>query len=193
MTEFPLYTDMQHPAPPNGITASHWLAIDFLAAEIRAKGYRRILSLGAGNGECEAALRAKVPGVEIIATDRDTLDFRNPEKSGVWGSRDIDLAYFMGSSYVLSSGELAGFLRYLRWRGIRNVIDFNPACHGITELPWMVTAVVKARVVEGFKAHGYTRTRGKLRRIYREAGWSVKREVFNLGSYRHVAVLEAPA
>lgn len=116
-----------------------------------------------------------------------------------------DVGVFFGSAYAMNDDEMTRILRQLREVGVAELIDFHAGFLGFRAAlrhNRFVHAVGRIEAVRwalrrpprGFqgKMHGYGRTRGELRRLYRAGGFRVDREL-RLGLYEYVAVLTASA
>jgi len=192
-------------------------ALDFLTKYIKEKNFSNILSLGAGPCVLEYLLKSALPELKVVATDYDSLfirkakillpeiipiefDFFKDKIADLWASLGIrfDIAVFFGSSYVMDDPQFVNLFRGLKDAGVKRVIDF---CGGYMDLKEVVCSALlpvrrSASLRKLFrkpplnlrKFHGYARSRGELRRLYREAGFSVLQER-PIGGYKYVAIL----
>jgi ubiquinone/menaquinone biosynthesis C-methylase UbiE len=120
---------------------------------------------------------------------------------------DFDIAVFYSSSYVMDDALFVKVFQRLKEVGVKQIIDFqagyikNPTLVRLYELlsyilslPPVTLAVRKLfgkyRLREAYsgKFHGYSRSRGELRRLYKEAGIPSVREL-KVSPYEYVAIL----
>lgn len=119
-----------------------------------------------------------------------------------------DLVYFMGSAYVMDDACFIRLLRALKALGARQIIDMYAGYMGWDDMlltlnhEWQAPLRHHAGLRRLFgkapltaaqrypgKMHGYGRSRGELRRLYRASGWTIARE-WRAADYRYVATLE---
>jgi hypothetical protein len=172
---------------------------------------KKILSLGAGMCVIEEFLRQALPedGV-VIATDfNDFLignaqqffpglvavkfDFFRDDIRAICDAvgSPVDLAVFMGSSYVMDDDEFIRILAQLKDNQVKRVIDVTPTLVPYHNLPLLILGELKCSLTrqDRGKFHGFQRTRLDFRNIYRKAGWTLKEET-SAGDYNYVAILE---
>jgi hypothetical protein len=186
-------------------------ALSFLIQYIYKKDYKKILSLGAGTCVIEYLLKASLPEDSVVvAADFDrfsidlakkyfpslvpvAFDFFRDDIAAVarFAGIDFDMAYFLNSSYVMDDQEYVRILKQLKDNRIRTVIDLTSACIPIWSLPRTIAGEYKSRILHEYrgKCHGFTRTRGEFRHMYRRSGWRVVRETA-IAPYNYVAILE---
>ena len=103
--------------------------------------------------------------------------------------RRMDVAIFLGSSYVMEDERFAALFRRLGEIGIRRVVDFQSGY--LAPVGWaraQAARLIGRRPPADAKFHGFARTRGELRRIYRASGLRLENEL-SVGPYRYAAVL----
>ena len=115
---------------------------------------------------------------------------------------DFDLAVFFGSAYVMDDEQFIRLFQGLKKIGVKQVIDFHAGF-----MDWKALLSNAAGPLRGFaplrrllgkppldeeflgKFHGYTRSRGELRRLYKLGGVASFREL-EAGPYKYTAVCE---
>ena len=161
----------------------------FLANFIERNGYRRVMSLGAGGCVLEYLVQQRVPGCEVWATDFNgyELDLARSLLPGLhitqfdfiqdqFTFEDVDLVCFVNSAYVLDDVQLRRLLSDIRRSGSSRILDFTTAIFSPREAIRPLVAEQARRILgreQAGKFHGYKRTAGAYRRIYRAAGWRV--------------------
>ena len=188
---------------------------------------RKILFLGAGMCVIEEFLRQALPEDSIVvATDFDKFYINNAQrffskivamefdfvKDDVRTICDatkttFDVAFFLGSSYVMDDDEHIRILNQLKKNHVKMVLDLTPTLIPYRTLPSHIfqklCALTRSRREKWHlilcknqpgdddrgKFHGFMRTREEFRNIYKKAGWTLKEETA-VGSYNYVAILE---
>jgi hypothetical protein len=193
-------------------------ALGAAVREASARGCRGVLSLGAGACVLEFLMSLAVPeGTRVAAADFNPFtvekaaahfpeiavrrfDFFGDDAAALVAGLGfpVDLAVFFGSAYVMEDAEFVRLFRRLRECGVGRLIDFHAGY-----LDWRLclrelnplSHLKKAGFLRRLfgrgplgKFHGYGRSRGELRRLYREAGWTVLREM-SPGCYKYAAVM----
>jgi hypothetical protein len=112
----------------------------------------------------------------------------------------FDIAVFYGSAYVMDDLQFVDLLKKLKEIGVKQIIDFHAGYliwkAIITDLLEPLRKIAAVRKLLGRpplpdhigKFHGYSRSRGELRRLYKEAGLSLVKET-SAGDYLYVAIL----
>ena len=193
-----------------------YLAVGFLVQRIYQKNYKNIISLGAGTCVPEYLLKCALPeDSKVVAADFDPFLIKNarrvfpsiiPIVFNFCNDRldrlkklkiDFDLAVFFGSAYVMNDPEFVRLFAGLKKLGIKEIIDFHAGYIPTSEIPKLIlmkfgTYVLDKLELLGYrgKFHGYRRTRGELRRLYREAGLSLVQEL-SIPPYKYVAICAA--
>jgi hypothetical protein len=195
-------------------------AVDFVADFMARRSLNSVLSLGAGPCVLEYHLLTKLsPGARVIATDFDAFlieqarrlfpelrsevfDFFRDDVKSLLKKNDppVRLAVFFGSSYVMDDAQFVSLFRGLREAGIQDIIDFYPAFLSrndclkqlnplsyLKRFSWIRRLFGKGSLG---KFHGYARSRGELRKLYRMAGFSIAEEQ-RIANYEYVAVCGA--
>jgi hypothetical protein len=187
-------------------------ALDFLKKHISEKGCHSVISFGAGPCVLEHLLKKKLPNLKVIATDYNPFyvdnakrlfpelevrkydffkdDISDLEKEGV----SADLAVFFGSTYVMDDELFIKQLGDLHKIGITEAIDFHAGYLPLRKLPRTllsqafrkISFKLNLNLMKG-KFHGYCRTRGELKRLYKNAGFTRIIET-SLGLYEYVAI-----
>lgn len=113
-------------------------------------------------------------------------------------THNCDLAVFFASAYTMDDDTFVKQFSKLKELGVNAVIDFHAGFMSWRSLPVLMLSALQWRVARTFKMrrftegwffHGYARTKGELRRLYREAGLVVAQELSLRHQYRYVAVL----
>lgn len=115
----------------------------------------------------------------------------------------FDLAVFWGSAYVMDNSNFVKLFRELKEIGVKRIIDFHAGYIPRRRILQIICSrlmsyvVSKLRRIEMInkiippsyrgKFHGYGRTRGELRRVYKQAGLVLIQETA-VGSYEYVAI-----
>ena len=114
--------------------------LEFIGERVRRHGYRRVLSLGAGECVLEYLLHYVLPkGASVLATDFDAYfiskarhffpEIRSETFDFVAGDISIlgeaDLAMFLGSAYVMDDSNFIRVFQGLKAAGVREVVDFH--------------------------------------------------------------------
>jgi hypothetical protein len=114
---------------------------------------------------------------------------------------NFDMAVFFGSAYVMDDLQFVHLIKNLKEIGVEQIIDFHAgymnwkAIIGYLLEPLRKMAITRKLLRRPplhnqiGKFHGYSRSRGELRRLYQEAGFSLVRET-SVGDYRYVAILK---
>jgi hypothetical protein len=129
----------------------------------------------------------------------DLVELRNRLKI------DFDLAIFLNSSYVMDNVQFVKLFHGLARIGVKQIVDFQGGF--VTYVDALKAILVrraldidsrvgkllkKVGVSEGGyrgKFHGYARTRGELRSLYRKAGLNVVKEI-RIGPWKYIAICE---
>ncbi|MDD4910432.1 MAG: class I SAM-dependent methyltransferase [Candidatus Omnitrophica bacterium] len=198
--------------------------IGFLMDYINKKGFTNILSLGAGNCISEYLLRFGLPGnSKVVAADFDPylIDKAKELLPGITPVRfdffkddvreikdkllpgGIDLAVFLGSSYVMDDDNFILLFKRLKEIGCKEIMDFQGGVICLDKLfnsylLWPLKESSFIRMMLGKplvkkdsykgKFSGYLRSRGECRRLYKKAGLRIFKEL-SAGSYRYVSIL----
>jgi predicted RNA methylase len=140
---------------------------------------------------------------EIIA---ERFDFFEDDIESLSSDINIkfDLAVYFGSAYVMDDIEFIRLFSDLKKVGVKQIIDFhagymdskdvmrnylisvfreNPAIRKILGKP----PIASGEYYRG-KFHGYSRSRGELRRLYKDSGWELQKEM-SISPYKYVAIL----
>lgn len=117
----------------------------------------------------------------------------------------FDVAVFFGSACVMDDSDFIRQFRSLKEIGVKRIIDFHAGYIPRRRIPAIIRsrlisyAASKLRRIEMInkirppsssyrgKFHGYGRTRGELRRLYKQAGLDLIQETA-VGCYEYVAV-----
>jgi ubiquinone/menaquinone biosynthesis C-methylase UbiE len=118
---------------------------------------------------------------------------------------EFDLAIFFGSSYVMDDEEFIRVFANLRKIGIKNIVDFQAGYIGLWSffrtylIPMTIRTSPTVRKIlrkpalpsENYrgKFHGYERTRGELRKLYKKSGWKIQKDSFKDVSNKYIALL----
>lgn len=116
----------------------------------------------------------------------------------------FDLAICLGSTFVMEKEDFIKFLRGLNNSGIKEVMDFygayidfnyffrNVVLLSIKESNLVRKVFGKPALKKDFigKFHGFARSRGNLRRIYKQGGYRIAKEFYQ-SSYNYAAILSA--
>ena len=119
---------------------------------------------------------------------------------------EFDLAIFFGSSYVMDDEEFIRVFANLRKIGIKNIVDFQAGVYPslwsffkpylmpmtIRTSPTVRKILRKPALLSGDyrgKFHGYGRTKGALRKLYKKSGWKVQKDSFKDLSNKYIALL----
>jgi len=193
-------------------------ALDFLTKYIKEKNFSNILSLGAGPCVLEYLLNSALPKLKVVATDYDSFfvrkakillpeiipiefDFFKDKIADLQASLGIrfDIAVFFGSSYVMDDPQFVNLFKSLKDAGVKEIVDYQAGYMDLGEvLSSALSPIKRSSTLRGLfgkpplctkKFHGYARSRGELRRLYREAGFRVLKEG-PIGGYKYVAILE---
>jgi len=116
---------------------------------------------------------------------------------------DFDLAVFLNSSYVMDNVQFVKLFHGLARIGIKQIVDFQGGCVTYVDA---LKAILLRRALdidsrigrplkkigvskEGYKGkfHGYARTRGELRALYRKAGLNIVKEI-RIEPWKYVAI-----
>lgn len=187
------------------------LALSFLIRYCYENGYKNILSLGAGSCVLEYFLKCALPkGAKVVATDFNPFlikkaklffksivplkfDFLKEDLDGLLKRLKIsfDVAVFFGSAYVMDDSDFVRLLRKLKKSGIKKIVDFHVAYIPPYKIPIIVLSKILNKLKhlhqEG-KFYGYERTRGELRRLYRQAGFNLIQET-SVEPYKYIAII----
>ena len=196
-------------------------ALEFLTEYIKTKHFTNILSLGAGTCVLEYLLKSALPAeFKVVATDFNSFfiekarlllpdilpvefDFFKDHISDLEALLEtrFDIAVFFGSAYVMDDPQFINLFRGLKDAGVKWIIDFHAGYMDLREvLHSAISLVTQSSALRRMfgklplnlgKFHGYARSRGELRRLYREAGVSVLQEK-SIGCYKYVAILACP-
>jgi hypothetical protein len=187
------------------------LSLEYLIEFINNHRYTNVLSLGSGQCVIEHMLSYSIPtGSHVVATDIDPVCLKNSgehfkniitigfdfntdtidrisETTGI----KFEVAYFMGSAYVMTDEQYVCMLRQLKINGVKHIIDFQPAFVPYLKLPITILGELKNRVFKSYRGrfHGYERTRGHLRQIYKRAGLTIEEEPYIPTYNNYIAVL----
>lgn len=115
----------------------------------------------------------------------------------------FDLAVFFGAAYVMDDSRFVGIFRELREIGVKQIIDFHAGYIPYRKIPIIMLGRMKAYMMDKLrdieivnrikprsykgKFHGYARSRGESRRLYKESGVNLVKEM-SVGSYEYVAI-----
>lgn len=182
--------------------------------------FRNILSLGAGQCVLEYLLKISIPKVEVFASDFDSFCVEKakqffPEITAIQFDFDmddvvslkqklgveIDSAVFFGSAGVMDDLPFIDLFSNLRKIGVKHIVDFHGGfmdAKGVIKYflkPLTANTAIrklfgKPHMGKG-KFHAYLRSRGELRRLYRDSGWDILREI-SAPSYKYVTILGLP-
>ena len=115
---------------------------------------------------------------------------------------DFDVAVFFGSAYVMDDVNFVKLFSGLKRIGVDKIFDFHA---GYMDINHLVFNCIKSftgenimrklhrrptELSEGYrgKFHGYSRSRGELRRLYTESGLQIHQESSTFG-YKYVAIV----
>jgi hypothetical protein len=116
----------------------------------------------------------------------------------------VDLVIFFGSAYVLDDHEFIKLFGDLKKSGVKQVIDFHAGYLSMKSqvllgFPSFLSKNATIRKLfrkppfdsNGYrgKFHGYGRSRGEIKKLYKKSGLSVKFET-SIGCYKYVSILE---
>lgn len=115
----------------------------------------------------------------------------------------FDIAVFFGSTYVMEDGEFIKLLRGLKNNGMREIVDFNADYMRVNDfLYYFLEPICKSNLIRKLcgkvpidkneyigKFHGYLRSRGELRYLYRKSGLRIVKET-SVGPYKYVVMLK---
>jgi ubiquinone/menaquinone biosynthesis C-methylase UbiE len=136
----------------------------------------------------------KIKAIEFDFFKDDILDLY--KKLGI----KFDIAVFFGSAYVMNDSQFVNLFRKLKKIGVTQIIDVHSgymnwkAMLGQLLEPFRKNTVIRRWLRRPSlgnyigKFHGYSRSRGELRRLYKEAGVSLLEET-SVGAYNYVAIL----
>lgn len=145
--------------------------------------------------------KALLPGIVPLRFDfcRDSLDVLRAGSDG-----GFDAAVFFGSAYVMDDPEFVRLFGGLRALGIRQILDFHAGYMAWKDMALHLLAPLReSPAMRSFcrrpplnrdipaKFHGYCRSRGELRRLYRQAGLMLVEEHYSVGAYKYVAVCDS--
>jgi ubiquinone/menaquinone biosynthesis C-methylase UbiE len=187
------------------------LALAFLIRHCNENEYKNVLSLGAGPCVLEYLLKCALPDdAKVVAIDFDSFfikkaklhfpsiipaefDFFKGNPSDLQKLKiDFDIAVFFGSSYVMDDPDFIRQLSGLKKIGVKRIIDFQAGYIPWRRLPIIILSKVITKInprrYRG-KFHGYGRSRGELRRLYKLAGLELIQEI-SVAPYKYVAILE---
>ena len=138
---------------------------------------------------------------EIIA---ERFDFFKDDFETILSKLNIefDIAVFFGSAYVMNDEQFTKLFRALKKNDVKKIIDFHA---GYMDGKGMIFNYLKyfknnsiirkmfnlpPNSIRGYrgKFHGYSRSRGEIRKLYKNGGFSINGE-YSRGSYKYVAVL----
>jgi tRNA1(Val) A37 N6-methylase TrmN6 len=138
---------------------------------------------------------------EIIA---ERFDFFKDDFETILSKLNIefDVAVFFGSAYVMNDEQFTKLFRALKKNDVKKIIDFHA---GYMDGKGMIFNCLKyftnnstirkmvnlpPNSIRGYrgKLHGYSRSRGEIRKLYKDGGFSINGE-YSRGSYKYVAVL----
>jgi hypothetical protein len=114
------------------------------------------------------------------------------------------MVIFFGASYVMDDVLFIDTFRKLKKLGVRQIIDFHGGYISIKKLITMfcILPTKESTLVRRIfgklpvnkeyrgKFHGWGRTRGELRRLYRKAGFIIHKEM-SVHPYQYVAILHS--
>lgn len=138
---------------------------------------------------------------EIIV---ERFDFFNDDIMSLKSKLNIefDLVVFFSSSYVMDDAEFIKLFGGLKKIGAKHIIDFHGAYMSLKDAalvyfePFRMSPIIRKifrkppLTIGGYhgKFHGYLRNRGELRRLYKNSGLEVQKEI-SAAVYRYVAIL----
>jgi len=187
------------------------LALAFLIQHCNENEYKNVLSLGAGPCVLEYLLKCALPDdARVVATDFDSFyikkaklhfpsiipvefDFFKDNPSDLQKLKiDFDITVFFGSSYVMNDSDFIRQFSGLKEIGVKKIIDFQAGYIPWKRFPTVILSEVIAKInprrYRG-KFHGYGRSRGELRRLYKLAGLELIQEI-PVAPYGYVAILK---
>lgn len=175
---------------------SKCLARSYITEQAITRGITNLVSLG--SGDCVSEYYLSQRGFNVIATDNNPEcivsckeNFHELECHCVDFVRDLipipepALVYFMGSSYVMSDEEFIRCLKYLRYMGVKTIIDCEP-CVECWQLP---EYIIGKTINNPNEFHGYVRTRRHYDKIFKLSGWKIV-SATKIGVYNFVVTLE---
>jgi hypothetical protein len=115
---------------------------------------------------------------------------------------EIDLVVFFASAYVMDDTEFIKLFCDLKKIGVKQIIDFHAGYMGSLDVmmnylkPLTTNSTVRKFfykpliTVQGCrgKFHGYSRNRSELRKLYKNSGLSLQREI-SVSNFKYVAIL----
>jgi hypothetical protein len=217
---FKIYTTAPIPEIPDGTRSEyigHFLSTDhkklisleFLIRFCNEHNHTSVLSLGSGQCVIEHLLGYALPsGSRVVATDINLehiniarklfpniiakpFDFCADSIEDL--HKVFDVAYLMGSAYVMTDDQYVSLLKQLKAAGVKHIIDFQPAYVPYHKLPITILGELKCKVFKTYRGrfHGYQRTVGHIRRLYRKAGLTIVNEPYLPTYNNYVAVLRS--
>lgn len=179
-------------------------ALCFLICHIMSKGYKNVLSLGAGRCTLEYLMKEILPeDIKIVATDFNQyylnrakhlfpevtvlpFDFFKDDVMDITKNTGIkfDVAVFLGSAYAMDDKTFIKLFSRLKEIGIKEIVDFHAGYLIIKDLIyymllWLkeypaIRRLFRKQPIYRGKLHGYARTCWELRWLYKKAGWKIK-------------------
>jgi len=187
-------------------------ALAFLIKYCNDNGYKNVLSLGAGACVLEYLLRYALPDDgKVVAIDFNSFfikkaklhfpsiipakfDFFKDDLSDLQKKLklDFDLAVFFGSAYVMDDSDFIRHFSKLKEIGVKRIIDFHAGYISRRKIPVIILSKVLNKIrshrYRG-KFHGYGRSRGELRKLYKQAGLDLIQEA-SIAPYEYVSICE---
>lgn len=185
-------------------------SLRFLIDMVKDEGHRNVISLGAGPCVLEYLLQMALPEhSKLIACDFnlffvdkareffpelivERFDFFRDEIAGLQSSLKIqlDVALFFGAAYVMDDSDFIRLFLGMKKIGIKRVVDFHA---GYMDVVGIIKCLARPLIEKLMrrprgKFHGYSRSRGEIRRLYEAGGWKVAREL-SIPDYKYVAIL----
>lgn len=184
-------------------------ALGFLIKYVNDNGFKNVISLGAGQCVLEYLLKcALTEDSNVIAADFDMFfikkaklffpsiipvefDFFKDDINDLSKKLGMkfDIAVFFGSSYVMDDYDFIKLFRGLKEIGVKRIIDFQAGYIPFSEIPKTIASKLKSYVTTEYrgKFHGYSRTCGEVRRLYKQAGIDLIQETA-VGNYKYVSI-----
>lgn len=114
----------------------------------------------------------------------------------------FDLAVFFGSAYVMNDTEFIKLFGDLKKIGVKQIIDFHAGYMDLKSLCFnYLEPLTKNSIIRKIfhkhpitsnnyrgKFHGYSRSRGELRRLYKNSGLELQKEL-SVSGYKYVSIL----
>lgn len=143
--------------------------------------------------------KARMLFPEIISTE---FDFLKDDISSIKNitNVDLDVAVFFGSAYVMDDMQLVHLFKKLKEIKIKQIIDFHGGYMSFWDVVYeyllplrkssFLSRVFRKPLNKGEyigKFHGYSRSRDELRRLYKESGVDLVKEI-SMDSCKYVAI-----